>query len=596
MSKLISVFHRNAIDLAEGKRRIRSILEAITPDIARDRAHTRVDADGHHLLGTLNLPSAARRDGMSLCQGKIYGPSEGWAEPGAPAPDGSFALIRDNADFLEAVTDPTATRSLWYYFDDDVFVVSNAQRAVTLYTGRFAFEPAVVPWLVSTGGLGLGMSYNRHLRLLPAAGSVLLDKAAWTIRLRAGELRVVPAPGPRTEHRAALEAALVDTLAAFGPQDVDQTILGLSGGADSRGIGAILVRARPDLRWKSFTGGPAEAQGVPMTDATVSAEVAARLGTEHRFVLNRASPEPIVTVLDRFVQASEGRIDHLGGYLDGFAGLNALSADGIGVIIRGDTSFGGPLWEPLNSEFAMRQTINLLLCREISNLAPHVERFGLAGQRLPDLLPRHDCESLLSWRDRLYLQFRTATVLQALTETKSAFVDIVNPLMSRRALAVSCALPDDLRLDKALFREVVRDLVPDLPFARDHGGVTVPEVLNRPEVRRMLAASLASDTAREVFGAPFVDWVRREIDPLHRARVKALRKLTSWLGGRRPAPGSPALPIVHPLRLAFRVHMARTMIDQLRADAARFVNAPPLAPDPRIAPRPLSAAGSELPL
>ena len=403
---------------------------------------------------------------------------------------------------------------------------------------------------------------------------MLLDKAAWTIRLRAGELRVVPAPGPRTEHRAALEAALVDTLAAFGPQDVDQTILGLSGGADSRGIGAILVRARPDLRWKSFTGGPAEAQGVPMTDATVSAEVAARLGTEHRFVLNRASPEPIVTVLDRFVQASEGRIDHLGGYLDGFAGLNALSADGIGVIIRGDTSFGGPLWEPLDSEFAMRQTINLLLCREISNLAPHVERFGLAGQRLPDLLPRHDCESLLSWRDRLYLQFRTATVLQALTETKSAFVDIVNPLMSRRALAVSCALPDDLRLDKALFREVVRDLVPDLPFARDHGGVTVPEVLNRPEVRRMLAASLASDTAREVFGAPFVDWVRREIDPLHRARVKALRKLTSWLGGRRPAPGSPALPIVHPLRLAFRVHMARMMIDQLRADAARFVDAP----------------------
>ena len=187
-------------------------------------------------------------------------------------------------------------------------------------------------------------------------------------------------------------------------------------------------------------------------------------------------------------------------------------------------------------------------------------------------------------------------MLQALTETKSAFVDIVNPLMSRRALAVSCALPDDLRLDKALFREVVRDLVPDLPFARDHGGVTVPEVLNRPEVRRMLAASLASETAREVFGAPFVNWVRREIDPLHRARVKIERKLTSWLGGRRPAVRPQALPIVHPLRLAFRVHMARTMIDQLRADATRFVNAPPRPRAPRTASRPLSAASFELPL
>ena len=89
MSKLISVFHRNVVDIAEGKRRIRSILEEITPDIARDRARYRIDAEGHHLLGTLNLPAAARRDGMSLCQGKFMarpraGPNRGRRLPTAP--------------------------------------------------------------------------------------------------------------------------------------------------------------------------------------------------------------------------------------------------------------------------------------------------------------------------------------------------------------------------------------------------------------------------------------------------------------------------------------------------------------------------------
>ena len=63
MSKLISVFHRNAIDTAESKRRIRLILEEITPDIARDRARYRIDADGKSPPGHLESARcrAARR-------------------------------------------------------------------------------------------------------------------------------------------------------------------------------------------------------------------------------------------------------------------------------------------------------------------------------------------------------------------------------------------------------------------------------------------------------------------------------------------------------------------------------------------------------
>lgn len=566
MSKMISALHRAIPDAAEGERRMRRILEEITPDIAGDQARYGFEARGRHLRGTLNMPSSTLRAGMSLCQGKIYGAAEGWAKPGAAFPDGSYALIRENAGFLEAVSDPTASRTLWYYFDDEVFVVSNSQRMITLYVGRFAFDPAVVPWILATGALGFGMSYSRHLRILPPASGALLDKAAWSLRLTEGEIRFAADPRPPEAHRGALRAALDDTLAAFGPEDARRAIISLSGGADSRAIAALLARAGPARRWRSLSGGPEEAQRTPNTDAFVAAQVAARLGLDHRYIATHDSNEPSETIINRFILASEGRVDHLEGYLDGLVNFRALAAEGIEVMIRGDTCFGGPRWAPAESDLAMRRTISLLLCGEIVNLQPRLAAFGLEGQAIPEALARRDGESLLAWRDRVYLLFRATTVLSALTETKAVLIDVVNPLLSRRSLEVACALPDAMRFDKALFREVIRDFVPDLPFAQHHGGRTMIDVLRRPAARRLLAASLDTATARDAFGDRLVDWIRGEIDPVRQARARAYRAVARLAGHRAAAPG--AGPAVHPLRLAFRVHMARVMIDRLGADAA----------------------------
>ena len=378
MSKIISALHRNAAGAARAEQKLARILEAITPDILTDLARPLVRRDGNHVQGCLNFPDHFPRRGLSLCQGKLYDDARTttgttpWWVPGSGVPDGSYAILREDSGCFEAVTDPVGGRSLWYYFDDEVFVVSNSQRAITLYIGRFEFEPAVVPWLMATGALGLGMSYSRHLRALPPASSLLLDKAAWTLALTEGEIRFAADPRPPEAHRRALRAALDDTLASFGPEDARHAIVSLSGGADSRAIAALLMRARPGPRWRSLTGGPVEASRMPNTDVFIAEQVAARLGTDHRFIATRDSPEPIETIIDRFVLASEGRVDHLEGYLDGLAHFRAFAAEGIEVIIRGDTCFGGPRWEPADSALAMRRTISLLLCREIADLQSRV--------------------------------------------------------------------------------------------------------------------------------------------------------------------------------------------------------------------------------
>lgn len=593
MSKLIVAFHRHAPDIAEAERRARRCLSEITPDIFRagarieTRIETRTEAAGagHQVQAVLNLPDSSLRSGMSLCQGRILGSRAGWAEPGAPLPDGSYALIRDDARHLEAATDPTAGRSLWVYFDEDLFVVSNSQRAATLYAGRFEFDPEVVPWILATGALGLGQSYSRLLRPLPPASRAMLDKAAWQLRWTEGAGPFVPRPdlvaAPSAARREALGAALREALADFEPEDAPRMSLSLSGGADSRAVAALLPRG---TRWRSVSGGPAGSQHLVDTDAGAAGQVAAALGFEHRFVPVFASPEPIETVIMRFVLASEGRVDHLEGYLDGLAHHGALAADGTEALIRGDTSLGGPAFQPADSELAARATIGLVTCRDMASLAPRAEAFGLAGQSLPEALARSPGESLVTWRDRTYPRFRGTVVLSALTETKTYGLEVVNPLLSRRLWEVVAALSDAERLDKALFRAVMREIAPrlfapDPPYARRHGGPVMVSVLRRPGARRLIEASLDSEVARKVFGAPLLDWIGDRVSPAEELRSRARRAFTRLTGIRptRPDPTGldPTLD-VHPLRLAFRVHMTRVMIEQLTADAALL--APACAP------------------
>lgn len=590
MSKLIVACHRHAPDIEEAARRARRCLAEITPDPfradARIETRTAAAGAGHQVQAVLNLPASSLRSGMSLCQGRILGSRAGWAEPGAPLPDGSYALIRDDARHLEAATDPTAGRSLWVYFDEELFVVSNSQRAATIYAGRFEFDPEVAPWILATGALGLGQSYSRLLRPLPPASRAVLDKAEWRLRWTEGADPFAPRPdlvaAPAGERRAALDTALRETMADFSPEEAPRMTLSLSGGADSRAIAALLPRG---TRWRSASGGPAGAERLADTDAGVAAQVAAALGFEHRFLPVFAAPEPIETVITRFVLASEGRVDHLEGYLDGLAHHHALARDGTEALIRGDTGLGGPVFHPADSELAARATIGLLTCRDLACLAPRADAFGLAGQSLPETLARAPGESLVTWRDRLYPRFRGTVVLSALTETKAYGLEMVNPLRSRRILEVSAALSDAERLDKALFRAVMRDIAPrlfapDPPFARHHGGPVMVSVLRRPAARRLLEASLGSEVAREAFGAPLLDWLGDRVSPAEVIRARARRAFTRLTGMRSDPAGADALD-AHPLRLAFRVHMARVMIERLRADAALL--APARAPAPAAA-------------
>jgi hypothetical protein len=255
-----------------------------------------------------------------------------------------------------------------------------------------------------------------------------------------------------------------------------------------------------------------------------------------------------------------------------------LFAAGTCMILRGDEGFG---WKPVaQTETGIGRTMELLLCGEIPQLKPHLAAFGLDGHAFPPSLERRSGETIDAWRDRLYHSFRIPTVLAAFNEGKAGHFDLVNPLVSRRALEITRSLPDDLRTDKRLFRELVARLGPDVPFATSEGAPIRLDSLRRPEVRRILRACLASETAARCFGRPLVTWLRAGIHPWRdfAARISwGFRKRLH----RRLRPGTEIEVHVPLLRIAFRIYIATTMVDRLEADAARF-GPPPLPAEGRV--------------
>jgi hypothetical protein len=528
-----------------------------------------LDDTGRHVQATCDVPDRYPRRGLALCLGKLYEPAADWWTPGDAGPDGSYAIVREDENVLEAVSDPAGSRMLWYYFDDELLVVSSSERAITMFVGRFDFDRAAVPWIMSTGTRGLGRSYNRHLRLVPPAGVLRLDKEAWTLAVVAAGIRFAEVPRSRAEHLAALEAALSDTFASFGADDARNLLISLSGGTDSRALAVFLARL-PDLRWRSFTGGSEDAAALTGSDVTIGARVAAALGLDHRQIVARPARGRIEDRLRRFVIQSEGRHEHVNALAGTNAAIRDTPAEGI---VRGDECFG---WKPAASPVAIRHSMDLLLCSDIANFRGRLAEFGLEGQTLPATLERHPDETLPAWRDRLYAGFRVPTVLAAFNEAKAGFYDTLNPLVSRRALEVARSLPDELRTGKALFRELVDRLGPDVPYATREGAPRHLETLRGGEdVRQLLRAALASETARDCLGAPLAGWLRAGIHPARDAADRVLGAVARRVGRKDPA--SASVHRVPPLRLAFRAWIAITMVDQLTADAARFAAAAPLA-------------------
>ncbi len=531
----------------------------------------------------LNPSSGALVQGTSIAIGAPLDAGNGWHLPGAALPDGSFALLRADAARIELAADDTASRTIWYVLTDEELIAATSQRAIVMLLGSFEANRRALPWMLSSGTLGPTAGWDSRLRRVQPGERVVLDRARWQLRAtRETPQFVVDRTLSREDHLERLRGAVAATCDRWS-FDARKWVLTLSGGADSRSL-LYLLR---DRGVDTVTWGLPKSQEQAGGDALIAREVASALGAPHRFFAiepRRHAPE---TVLERFLAVGEGRVDRISGYVDGFDIWQTLFDSGYDGVIRGDEAFG---WVATQSASAVRAETNLATLADYFS-PQELETFELPEQTLPETFTRARGETLATWRDRLYQQSRIPTFLAALTDLKTAYLEVGNPLLAHSVLDCVRAMPDDLRTNKRLWLEIVATQLPGVALARRVAIPSVTDFLTEGRVLELLLDDVASEHAATLFApslrarcraalqaaaqstertAALGDWRHSALAAAVPAPLRAV--VRNWRANRRPS--------IQPLVLAFRAFVAARMFELLRADARTLAgSAPALEPE-----------------
>lgn len=492
MAKTIYICTRNKFS-PDTKEKLFGICKSLEPDNI-DPPDPAVAIHDDIAYGIMNPNRTLRIEGSNVLMGDLFGEFPNWQMPLSEFPDGSYALFRTNDQVCEIVADVVASRTIWYYQDQEVFVASTSQRAIVMYLENFEFNEKVIPWMLSTGSLGPDFSWDKRLKRVLSDSSVVLDKKNWKISVENKAAGFKAIKRPAMGHREILDSAIKSTFKSLNI-DVGNWVLPLSGGYDSRAILLYLLETNEKAKnIDTITWGLESSQNIKGNDAKVAKDLALKLKVNNKYYHTDLSDEPIEIIVNRFISLGEGRIDHLAGYMDGFHIWKTLFEDGIQGIIRGDEGFG---WTQVSSPYTVRLYTALCGCSDFSNLKDYMEN-DLPEQQVPNYLKRQEDESLETWRDRIYHEYRIPTILAGLSDLKLSYVEQINPLLSRVILERVRELPDNLRTEKSLFKKLVISMPPKLDFAISGANASPRNILNKLDFVNLLRKELSTDHAKNL--------------------------------------------------------------------------------------------------
>lgn len=545
-----------------GRPQIERLGRRLSPDNIDSRAPAIAETAGA-LTAVLNPGSSASLRGTSVCLGAMFAVNDAWWRVGACKPDGSFALIRSDDERSELVSDTVGSHTIWYACTDELFIASTSQRAIVILLHSYVPNADAFAWTISSGTLGPGHSWDRRIRALPPASRLLFDRRSWKTDVKTQRIEYVPAKRSTGQHRRRLSRAISATFESLAV-DEDRWVLPLSGGYDSR---IILLMLRNRRRLRAITWGKRAALADRRSDAHVARHLAARLGVQHRFFEMDLVPENAEKVLERFVAIGEGRTDRIGGYLDGFAVWKHLHETGVAGVIRGDEAFGS---RPVTSPRQVYRRTSCTVLGDFKHELPASVADVLSPQERPGWLERRANESIEAWRDRLNLEFEFPYVFAPLNDLKLAYVEVIHPLISRPIIWQVRKMPDHLRTDKHLFKQIVDSASIDVPIARRAAVAVGEDALHEPAIERTIRATL--DSVGSEAGVLFalaghsLDLLAASDTACSSRRAARLHRRVARTAKRRIL-GDPFPRRIPALRFAFRTYIIARMQSLLGEDA-----------------------------
>jgi asparagine synthetase B (glutamine-hydrolysing) len=406
-------------------------------------------------------------------------------------------------------------------------------------------DPAAAVSLLAYGHLLAGQTLQHGARRLRGGEALLIagDRVRSTTWWR-----FEPGTAATESIDAELEAGLAEEVRSSAARqlgDPRQAVIFLSGGVDSRAVAAAAAAGLPAAAGplNTVTWGLSEAPG---TDAAIARELAAMLGSRHRFM-----PRTVADYGRQFAQANRliGSGADVAAFHPNEAALMArIRAGGIHRVLRGDEAFG---WSAGVTSLA--EALREVKIRPLGEL-PAVQAvirddrrdawLAAADAVLDDAVAEVRDRSPNAAKDALYFTHRLQGYLNAAAYYKLCWLDHRNPLLDDRILDFMASVPDRLRIDKLLFRRAMARAFPEawrLPIAQASNLEDWPGVL-------------ADDTPPRAFVS---DSLRRPDtalwDVLDRDRVMGL--LDEVVGGP-----SGAAPAGHSLRATAKRRMPAALM------------------------------------
>lgn len=504
MSKLIYVCFRSREIPDYAIQKIENICKELKPDnICTSSTHIFSGKDVIYGLSNPSKSFLAKEENLVL--GKIFNSAPQWYEKDCPPPEGNYNIFRsDNAE-LEILSDYLGSRNLWYYINEEYFVASSSQKALIRFTGDFKFDKRIIPWVLFNGALGPSHCWDKRVQRLPPNSRLTINKKSWQIKVCSEKITFHQAKKSKKRFKSELEQALKETFEQLYV-DTKKWIITLSGGHDSRAILSLYKKFNNFVKSpiKTITWGEKESLSDSLSDANIARLLAEREHTNHKYFSTGDTQEPIDKIVERFLHNGEGAIDHITGYLDGFHIWKELYENDIEGVIRGDEIFG---YNKIYSELIVRNFMGLLFVDDYQNLKKY-EYLKTLKQNLPENLKHTKNESLSTWRDRIFQEYRIPYVQASLADLKYPYVEQINPFLSKKIAQVIRELPDNLRSDKKLFKEIMKSVNPKgIPYSKRDSNTLLRNAVKKENFVELLKKELSSSYATNLFPKSFLDEV-----------------------------------------------------------------------------------------
>lgn len=496
---------------------------------------------------------------------------------GDPLPDGSYSLIRFNEKDIEFFCDKFCSRTLWYYFDDKKLIVSNSQRAIVSLKGDFLLNRATVSWFLSSGSQGPFLSWDKDIEMVRPNEMVQLNIDNWTISKtktiyhyenQNNLLSVKDYNDYYAEYTKKSISKLSDRF------KTENLILPLSGGYDSRLL--LYISGKIEKLSNITTINWGKKNAVEFDDKAAANLIAKHYNINH---INKYLPESIQhyeQFLEKYIKLGDCRIDHFNAFTDNFKLWEELYKDGFKILIRGDI----PFTEGLDLNLIMsRAHIGINTFADYNNIKDY--NFGLLNSLQDEIegIKRKKNESLIKWRDRLYVNYRLPLVIGSFSDLINAYIENRSPMISGELFLNYSKLKDKnkgnkkhiVKLSEKMDKSKVSFMAaPSLPAQA--------EIFKNEKGILFLKSYLQNCDNHNIFGELLVDSVLLKMTSVklnkkYRKSVKAMLK--SYLSNNLP-------PIIKgylkskdklyldPIAVAYRIVMIDIAIKMYNEDAQFF--------------------------